>query len=451
MGRLIKIQDVDQFSDVLRIPEKAVSDAILASVRRLHEKNELEPALREILYDPTETPHGPTEIADILTTKVRVRGYKKVAAFILKGRSFSRVRSVDIAHQILRIRQMPDTGLMVLVAVGHIQDDAQRDFVQGALDTGCDYLVVDAQDCARLLLAYEKICPTDGTPYGDDGICQQGHLQDAGVRLEVCVREDIGFEIPRLRDVSHGAAKRYSAVLLVDRHYSKEVLREIILKATQQIRQSNYHRNQRAADRWRGQAAHVVWLFIARDLEDIRHSNWVCRTEWIDPNLNPAFRPLCMKGHEQVEDIQVSWNDSYEEMKSFFAHHTAEKGEVLEKLEPLIGRAVEIGRQISNWFDRFQSGTLSEEALIELIQKASPEISRIYSASGNLPMPPQDLEDYKEVCQSIFAHVDNMRLYFSNEGLAQWPSKNRLALLQMSLGGFARDTRRLQFEKEKVN
>ena len=93
MGRLIKIQDIDQFFDVVNVPYAAVNPVVLGSVRQLDERRELEPMLREILWDPTETPHGPTEIGDILTTKVRVRGERQLAAFVVKGKSSAKVRS----------------------------------------------------------------------------------------------------------------------------------------------------------------------------------------------------------------------------------------------------------------------------------------------------------------------------------------------------------------------
>ena len=144
MGRLIKIQDLDQFCEVVNIPGAAITADILESVRQLDERQDLEPMLREVLCDPTETPHGPTEIADILTTKVRVRGEQRLAAFVVKGKSFAKVRSKDIDHQIIRLRQLPNLGVMALVAVGHIQDSAQRDFLQMAKDAGCDYLIIEA-------------------------------------------------------------------------------------------------------------------------------------------------------------------------------------------------------------------------------------------------------------------------------------------------------------------
>jgi len=249
MGQLIKIQDIDQFFEVVNVPDAAITSKILEGVRQLNEPRELEPMLREILWDPNETPHGPTEIADILTTQIRIRGERCLAAFVIRGKHFAKVRSQDIEHQIIRLRQLPDLGLMALIAVGHFQDSAQRDFLQVAKDTGCDYLIIDAVDCARLLLAYEKICPSDRTPYGPDGSCLWGHEQDEGVELKIRVRDDIRYEIPRLRDVSHGGARRLTATVLVNPYYDREVLREIIRSATRQIRKSSYYRSNLIAKR----------------------------------------------------------------------------------------------------------------------------------------------------------------------------------------------------------
>ena len=92
MGRLIKIQDLDQFHEVVNIPEAAITSDVLSNVRQLDERRDLEPMLREILWDPAETPHGPTEIADIVTTKVRIRENRRLAAFVIKGKSFPKVK-----------------------------------------------------------------------------------------------------------------------------------------------------------------------------------------------------------------------------------------------------------------------------------------------------------------------------------------------------------------------
>ena len=228
MGNLIEIHDIDEFSEVKNFPDDAINDTILSNVRDLDEKKELEPFVREILYDPNETPHGPTEIADILTPRVHVRGEKRLTAFVLKGKSLERVSSKKVTHQFARLRQIQELGLMVFGAVGHIQDDAQRDFVQVASDAKCDYLIIDAHDWARLLIACEKICPKDGTPFDYTGTCKNSHVRDEGVALEMEVSEKIRYTIVKQRDTSHFGAKRYSAFILLDMHYTKDVIRTII-------------------------------------------------------------------------------------------------------------------------------------------------------------------------------------------------------------------------------
>lgn len=126
MARNVRPQEIDQFRKVVNIPDAAITARILASVRQLHEIRELEPAIRQIFYDSNDTPHGPTEIADVITPKVVLRGERVVAAFILKGKSFLKVTSETIAHQLFKIRQLKDLRLLVLWAVGSIQDDAHR-------------------------------------------------------------------------------------------------------------------------------------------------------------------------------------------------------------------------------------------------------------------------------------------------------------------------------------
>jgi len=85
---LVTLDDVDEFSSIRDVDGRSLTDAILATVRGLHEVTEIEPYLRSILADTNETPHGPAEIVDILTHKVRLRGRPILAAFIIKGRSF---------------------------------------------------------------------------------------------------------------------------------------------------------------------------------------------------------------------------------------------------------------------------------------------------------------------------------------------------------------------------
>ena len=78
MARLIKIHEIDEFSEIMSISDVAITEPIISNTRELNEKTEIEPFIRQILGDPNKTPHGPTEIADIFTTHLCIRGKKSL-------------------------------------------------------------------------------------------------------------------------------------------------------------------------------------------------------------------------------------------------------------------------------------------------------------------------------------------------------------------------------------
>jgi len=450
MTRLIKIHDIAEFSEIGIIPDTAITDVILTNVRNLDEKEEIERFVREILYDPNETPHGPTEIADILTTHVHVNGKKQLAAFVLKGRSFLKVTSRNVTHQFARLRQIPKLDLIVFGAVGHIQDDAQRDFMQVALDGKCDYLIIDAQDWARLLIAYEKICGKDGTTFNNMGACKEGHTLDVGQTIEIRIREKRQYSIIDQSDISHAGAKRYSAKILLDRHYGKSIIRSIIEEATEKLKYSNYYRNERTKARWGKTTAHVVWLFIAYDLDDIANANWVCRTSWIDPYLREDMRPLGLDGDEKLGEIEIDWNDQYKEHRDFLESMSGNKEQVLDATRPLLKKMTDIAKIAIGYFNEYNCGRLSEKEFIKKMQEMEPKENKLYLKSGNIPLPPEDCKDYDQACQNIFATIDNMFLYFSETGLRTWEKPNRDWLMQDTIKRFYDDLRRIEFEGSKI-
>jgi hypothetical protein len=443
--------EIEQFSRIRNVPSEAISAEVLNSVRHLGEKDVLEPAIREMLYDFTNTPHGPTEIADILTSRVLIRGQPAQAAFVLKGRSFSRVSSREVAHQFVRLRQVPDLHLIVLVAVGDIQDDARRDFIQAAQDGGTDYLILDTHDLARLLIAYDKICPQDGTPYDEHGRCEQGHDRDPGILITYRTAEDPRYEVLQLKDVSHAGAKRYSATILVDKHYPREVLREIIRGATEEVRASTYYRNNLVEQRWGGTPAHVVWLYLAYYPEDVRRANWIVRSQWIDPGLDTFFRPSEQKGDEQYHDIQITWNGRYEELKKLYEGYSAPKGELLKRLRPILKRMLILGDAIVERFALYQRGDVSEQEFARYVEDVEPEVTELYFASGDLPMTPDDLKDFDQTCHNIFATIHNLVLPFSDIGNDCWSTSQRDGLLDVQVRAYRREKERLRFEEDKIH
>lgn len=448
MPKQIKLNEIDEFSEVLSIPDTAISQRILNNVKNMDEE-QMEKYFRQMIFDPTKTPHGPTEIADILSS-LHVKGDKKLTAFVLKGKSFKKVTSRDISHQFFKLRSIPGLKLMVFAAAGNIHDDAKRDFFQAAKDAESECIIMNTHDLAKLFISYKKICPKDGTSFDIGGVCKEGHKVDSGIRLEMEVGEKIKYSIFRQSDKSFGGAKRFAAQILIDKHYSKEILRKIIKELTEKLRKDTYCGNDLVKERWGNSPAHVVWLRIGHSIEDLINSNWSCHSQWIDPLLEEDMRPLGLHGSELYDNIEIRWNEDYKKMESFFETHSGTKNEVLTGLLKLLDEMESVSQNVINLFKQYMEGEITENVFIKGMQQLTPKIDQIYNESGDVPLPPPDCKDFYQACLDIFAVFENMTLYYSEIGLKKWKRANRDFLMKSTIESFLDKYEIVKFERKKL-
>lgn len=450
MARPLRISEIHEFAEVGRIPDAAVTDEILTNVAILNEKTQLEPWIQDVIRSHDQTPHGPTEIADIISTRVTVGGTPTHTAFILKGKSFKKVKVKDVAHQITRLRKLEGLELAVLMAVGDIQDDVYDEFIHQAQKLSCDYLVITKFDLARLLIAYDRICGEDGLPF-EDGECSNGHSQRKELVLNYKVREDARWEVFKLRDLSHGLAKRLSATILTDRHYPEDVLRTIIVEVFQRVKTDPYLRNEMVRARWGDTPAHVVWIDIGFDIEDINRCNWVCMACWIDPNLDEKSRPYWPHVDEVYNGIMIDWNSSYHAMKGFWSEHTGRKHEVIECVEGIFEQVKPILALLDQAFTAFLQGADSEHSLKELVQNNWEDADTLYREACNCPQAPPECVDYRHQFQSAMAYFHNLFLFYTpGVFLHERTPRDRAWLFNRNLTDLKSALQKLEYEREKL-
>ena len=448
--RLIEIFEIDEFSEVQRIPKMAISEQIIQNIRSFDEEEVLEPFIQKIIHDYNKTPHGPTEIADIITTNIHVQGKKKVTGIVLKGKSFKKVSSRDVTHQFAKLRTIPNIELMIFCAVGDIQDDAQRDFIQCAADARSAYLIIDATDCARLLIAYGKICQHDGLPFDTSGKCSNGHKNNELI-LEIPVQEKPSYNVLKEEDVSHGVAKRYSAILLTNPHYSRDIIRNIIREKTEEMKHREYYRTPRVEERWGKTPAHVVWLYVASSLEDVQNHNWRCTSCWIDPALPEDFRPLLPGDREALDGIEISWNKEYHPLAQYLSEdRNAPKEVYLREADTVCKILIGLGNSAVEKFQAYSAGALSEADLIQHMQALTPQEAEAFQRSHTLPRPPLECDAYGNACSNLSATVDNMFLFYSPRGLGKWPQKNRDYLMREAIELFEENKVAIDYERKKI-
>jgi len=423
----VRIEDIEEFEVANRIPRSAITEEILSGVRQLNEKEEIEPFLREILPDKNETPHTSTEVADILTTHVTRSGKPVLTAFVNKGKSTPKVRAKAVSYQFIRIpKQIRNLGLMVFLAVGDIQDDAKSDFLEVAERASVEYMIVDAIDVARLFIANHKICPKDGTPYVDGKCRKCGTPITEPIKIRINVYEDPIYTIRVHSDICHGLAKRYRANIIADPHYPKAILREIIKKATWELRQSKYYRSNQTKSRFGDKDADCVFLFIYPTLDDTQTTNWICRTLWISPELPEGSRPNSINGDEWLGEIEIDWNKNYHAFRKYYLEKIGTKEGWIEKIEniyPKIDETVEYAR---NLLEMYEHDKIKQQDLQEELERLETNAYELYRNTSSQQFPPFECEECDHYFQMVACAFHNIFIPFSERGQKIWNWETRL-------------------------
>lgn len=448
MTRLIRVEDIEEFEKAHGIPRSAINDVILSRIRDLREKEELETYLREIISDKTETPHNPTEIADILTT-VTIEGQPLLTAFVNKGRGIPSVTAKNTSHQIVRLRRMPGLNLIVFVAVGHIQDDLKADLVQVAQDTNAHYAILDAVDVARLFIAYYKICPMDGTP-NVNGVCPKcGNEADGPITLIITVNEDAQHNVLEHRDVSHGMAKRYVADVWSDRHYTKPTLKKVIKKVMEQLRNSNVYGSQATESRFGNRPADVVWIFLYFDEFDRQTHNWYCRAQWISPKLPKQNSPMRWEG-EKFGEIVIDWRKDYEVQRKFWLDQQGDKQEWIQKIETVFPQMETLINQARTWLNRYEQNEINAQIFEQELSNLEQMALEVSSNAGNTKLPPLDCKECDQLFQNMAAQCHNVFLPFATWGkITECSLQQKLWLVRNSLQGYETNLQQFKLQWRK--
>jgi len=422
---MLSIEDIEEFELSSRLPRTAITHEVIQGVKKLDEIQELEAFLREIIHDLTVTPHGPTEIADIFTSHVTHQGKKLLTVFINKGKSFPKVSSKIVAHQYMKARDIPNINLIVLAAVGDIQDDARRDLIRSANDAGAEFMFVDAVDIARLLITFSCICPKDGTPYTGDGTCDVcGATREEPIEMVIQFYEKPKFELMREQDTSHNGARRVNAQVIIDRHYSKELIREIVRIVLQDLRHSDFYRSDTTKKRFSDQSADVVTLFVYDSETDRRQlpSNWVCRVSWISSDLPVQFQPMSFGGEKVSTNLEIDWNKNTEALRQAVDAFRVTKGQWITVTENLYAQAEALFNQAYPLILQICRNEIESASVSKTLVQCEANAQEIFQQSCQF-QPPPECAECRQVIIQLTSALHDLLLPFSAQGKDIWKQK----------------------------
>lgn len=446
----IRIDEIEEFEAVRKIPQAYINETILVGVRQLNEKKDIEPFLREILSDPNDTPHNSAEIVDILTTHITYNGQLYLSAFVNKGKSFTKVTAKDVSHQFYKLARLPNLGLIVLLAVGNILDEVYENLLTTVQHTKSEYMIVDVVDIARLFIAHHKICPQDGTPYAAGKCPNCGTLVNEPIELTLKVYEEPRYQFLSYEDVSSSLAKWYSAKILTDPHYPKATLREVIKKAIWELRKKRYYGSEQASRRFGDKDADIVFLFVFLDVQDVQQNNWVCQAIWIDKNLPTSARPWQPKLNEKLGEIGIKWKSDYAQMRDFWLSQVGSKEEWIQKIESLLPKTDKLLEQINNMLAGYEKGVLGRNEFEKTLEQLEYQARELFFEAGSRKLPPLDCEKCDSRFYEMMGRFHDIFIPFADFGQTKWDWEHKLWRMQDYIEMYEDDKNRFLYEWQEV-
>lgn len=161
----IYIDEIDSFSKIREVKPEDVKGLLVNGFLNQSEEF-IQISLEEILDVPFHKKDWGGEINDLYTSNILLEGSRVAAAFLLKGNGL-RKNVLEIkdcgknGNQIVRLLDSP-AQLFVVQFIGSISDYVVKD-IEGKVNENqlqgkmAQYCIIDGQDTARLLRAYDKL------------------------------------------------------------------------------------------------------------------------------------------------------------------------------------------------------------------------------------------------------------------------------------------------------
>jgi len=278
-------------------------------------------------------------------------------------------------------------------------------------------------------------------------------IQDKAKMHRFCdfAMPESSHSIISFKDLSHGAAKRYEARILLNRKLSSGEVVQIVTRATNEFKDREYYRSELTKEAWRGKKASVVWLFVFLSLEDERNNNWLCRSEWIDPSLDERFRPLKMDGMAVGQDLVIDWSEDYQGLAKWHGSVTLSKEDYLRQVDEILGPIMENTDKAIRLAKAYDDAEIDSPTYLIGMKKLQRTINELYMKGIDIGGSPLECKEFNQTFHSLIAFADNIVLPFSERGLETWAEKNRNFLVKDAIKNYSGAVAEMKYEHKKLH
>ncbi len=258
---------------------------------------------------------------------------------------------------------------------------------------------------------------------------------------------EVRYTVLEHSDISHGLAKRYRSNILLEGCLDKGAIKRVIIEINNKFRQSNYYRNKLAEARWQEKEADTISLFMYKSIQDLQHVDWICRTQWMHPNLEKSGRLMEMKGETISDGTVVDWNDNHGEYSEYFKKNILSKEEYLKSIIEIMDNLTPLVHWASELIDKYEQKTLSISDLDSKLGKKEEEVLDLYMSIGDISGP-FECRELDQRFSEYIAVAHNVFLPFAGRG--SWEEVNKIYLAKSAIQDARKTIQYYNLELEKV-
>jgi hypothetical protein len=239
-------------------------------------------------------------------------------------------------------------------------------------------------------------------------------------------------------------AKRYSAKIILKKPLSFLEISQLNHEIVEKVKVQDIYQNEKQSQRWRGQAANLVFCYFGLDETDIINTNYLCHTTWADDTQDKKWWYRAGENCEVINNIHFNVHSYYQSLKVFTEEHTGSREKLIADTRAILSRMITLAEQVIALYNEFLNGTKSEDEFADDMKGVVPEIDKLYFAEGNLDIPPDDLKDWCQHYTGIAATIHDFTLFYNSQCFAKRTPENRKACMDLSIKQYYKELEKLK-------
>lgn len=266
----------------------------------------------------------------------------------------------------------------------------------------CYYEIVSDETCVRTRGGWKILVPKH------KAISAASSPDLVSIASPIAAASD--YSLHAEHDESHANARRVSLDIVVhpgNKPFNKPLLGAIVRAALKQGQSSQYHRDEISERLLGGWPVDVVWGFVYLRNIDRQSASWVCRFQWISPNLDAAWRPGTFDGEKDGSGLVIDWNGDAQFSK-YLDERRATKAVYLKNVDQLLAQLPAVRERLISLLERGEQSQYSADFTAQ-----TEEFESMWDGSFAAPAECQRLD---QAIHELLATIGNAGLVWEQRG-----------------------------------